>query len=260
MAADLMPFDYEGQTVRTVQIDGEPWFVAADVARVLEYSATAAMTRRLDDEDKGVRPLHTLGGEQEMVVISEAGFYAAVIGSQCAKAKDVKRWLTHTVLPQIRKTGSFNAVPELTEDQIVARALQITTRKVEQLETKVAELEPSAKAWGHMVDATGTYSVADAAKVVANSGASIGRQRLFDQMAEWGWIHRAGLRDREGWRAYQSQIECGRLVEKANRPFLNAKTGEYENAAPTIRITAKGVDEIYRRLTGGKALLVAVRA
>lgn len=101
-------FNFGAMPVRVITDDsGELWFVGSDVATILEYSATSAMNRRLDEDDKGVRELHTPGGAQQMTVISEPGFYTAIIGSQSAKAAPVKRWLTHEVLPSIRRTGGY---------------------------------------------------------------------------------------------------------------------------------------------------------
>jgi len=135
----------------------------------------------------------------------------------------------------------------------VHQALQITARKVEALEARNAELEPRATAWDVHVSANGDYSVSEAAKILARDhDIETGRDRLFDYMAEIGWLYRAGHRAR--WHAYQSQVDNGRLATKAAPPFTNQRTGELELPAPTIRITGKGLDELRRRLTGQRAL------
>ncbi|ORL01791.1 hypothetical protein A6F55_19050 [Prescottella equi] len=133
---------------------------------------------------------------------------------------------------------------ELTEDEIVQQALAITTRKVEALTAKVAELEPAAKSWNHLADAEGNFAVADAAKILSQDPAiSIGRDRLFAFMESIGWVYRqAGKRG--GWRAYQSQVDIGRLYERPARPFLNTRTGDMELPAPTVRVAAKGVAKL----------------
>ena len=122
--SDLSIFRYEGADVRTVVVDGEPWFVASDVASILEYSATSAMTRRLDDDDKGVRVLHTLGGPQAVTIISESGLYAAIFGSQSSRAQEFKRKVTHEILPAIRKHGVY-ATPDAVEAMLSERALKL---------------------------------------------------------------------------------------------------------------------------------------
>ena len=89
--------------------DGEPWFVAQDVAAALDYSVAKDMTRNLDDDEKGGQIVPTLGGDQEMTVINESGLYSAILKSRKPEAKAFKKWVTSEVLPSIRKTGSYTA-------------------------------------------------------------------------------------------------------------------------------------------------------
>lgn len=104
---NIIPFIFDTLPVRAVLRDGEPWFVAADLAAVLDYSETAAMTRHLDDDEKGLSTVQTLGGPQEMTIISESGLYAAILKSRKPEARQFRRWVTGEVLPSIRKTGSY---------------------------------------------------------------------------------------------------------------------------------------------------------
>lgn len=94
--------------VRVIVINDEPWFVAADVAAALDYSAAPQMTRNLDDDEKGMQNVHTLGGQQEMLVINESGLYSAILKSRKPESKKFKKWITSEVLPAIRKTGSYS--------------------------------------------------------------------------------------------------------------------------------------------------------
>ncbi|WP_244160667.1 BRO-N domain-containing protein [Phytopseudomonas punonensis] len=89
-------------------INDQPWFVAADVAASLDYGVPSAMTRHLDDDEKGVSTVHTLGGAQEMLVINESGLYSAILRSRKAEAKRFKKWVTAEVLPAIRKHGRYH--------------------------------------------------------------------------------------------------------------------------------------------------------
>ena len=109
---NIETFDFEEHPVRLVEMDGDPWFVAADVARVLEYEHTPHATRLLDDDEKGVHIVHTLGGDQEMTVINESGLYHLVIVSRKPEAKKFRKWVTSEVLPSIRKTGRYE-MPEV---------------------------------------------------------------------------------------------------------------------------------------------------
>ena len=101
--------------VRTVTIDDEPWFVAADVCRALEIGNSRMATERLDDDEKGVSLIDTPGGQQELTIINEPGLYSLVLGSRKPEAKAFKRWITHEVIPAIRKHGVY-AVDELLND------------------------------------------------------------------------------------------------------------------------------------------------
>lgn len=94
--------------IRTVTIDGEPWFVGKDVAEILGYSNSRdALAKRVDEEDKGVAKCDTLGGTQELTVINESGLYSLILSSKLQTAKKFKHWVTSEVLPSIRKTGAY---------------------------------------------------------------------------------------------------------------------------------------------------------
>ncbi|WP_405120801.1 Bro-N domain-containing protein [Pseudomonas leptonychotis] len=105
--AQIIPFKFDTREVRTLLIDDQPWFVAADVALALEYLTAKDMARNLDDDEKGRQIVPTLGGEQEMLVINESGLYSAILRSRKAEAKRFKKWVTAEVLPAIRKHGSY---------------------------------------------------------------------------------------------------------------------------------------------------------
>lgn len=100
-------FSFQSQAIRTFARDGEPWFVAADVAQALGYRNAPDLTRSLEDYEKGTHNVRTPGGEQEMSVVNESGLYSAVLKSRKAEAKAFKRWVTCEVLPAIRKTGEY---------------------------------------------------------------------------------------------------------------------------------------------------------
>jgi len=127
MNQQLAPFDFEGRQVRIItDAQGEPWFVAADVLSTISLDRKAL--ERLDDDEKGVNSIHTPGGVQEMTTVNEPGLYALVLGSRKAEAKRFKRWVTHEVLPAIRKTGSYAvpavaALPAPTQDRVTSLLL-----------------------------------------------------------------------------------------------------------------------------------------
>ena len=178
---------FGGVHVRHVMIDGEPWFVLADVVEAIGLSRHAsAVVDRLDDGVRQTYPIRDrLGREQRATVVSEPGVYEVVIRSDAPSARDFRRWLTHEVIPSIRRTGTYAVAttPALTEDEIVHQALAITARRVQALEAKVAEDAPKVEAYDALMDADGYYSMESAAKMCG-----IGRNTLYRRLREAGVI------------------------------------------------------------------------
>jgi prophage antirepressor-like protein len=107
-------FTFNHSAVRVIAIDGEPWFVAGDIAETLGYRDAANMIRLLDDDEKGTQIVSTLGGEQEVSIVSESGMYACVLKSRKPEAKPFRKCVTAEVLPAIRKTGRYEHTPYTT--------------------------------------------------------------------------------------------------------------------------------------------------
>jgi len=139
MEKALQVFNYKGNDVRTTTIDGEPWFLAADVCRALEINNPGDAVGRLDEDEKGIALTDTPGGMQKMIHVNEPGLYALTLTSRKPKARDFRRWVTHEVLPQIRKTGSYMQPKSPT-----AALLQAVTILHEQ-EQRLAQVEASQK-------------------------------------------------------------------------------------------------------------------
>lgn len=107
--SELVLFDYDDQPVRTVQINGDPWFVAQDVCTVLGLDNPSKATRGLDDDERGITSVDTPSGVQEMLIISEPGLYSMLVRSRKPEAKRFRRWVTHEVIPTVRRTGQYVA-------------------------------------------------------------------------------------------------------------------------------------------------------
>lgn len=107
--SNIIPFSFEGCSIRLVDLEGSPWFVAADIAAALDYRMASDMTRMLDDDEKATQTVRTVGGDQELTVINESGLYSAILKSRKPEAAKFKKWVTAEVLPSIRKTGSYTA-------------------------------------------------------------------------------------------------------------------------------------------------------
>lgn len=257
---EITPFTFPttGQPVRTLLLDGEPHFVAADVTAILGYRMASDATRWLDEDEKGTHQLRTPGGLQTLSTVSEAGLYSLILRSQVLGAREFKRWVTHDVLPAIRKTGSYSIVEPTRKDlalMVLAaeEALEAAQQRADRAEVQVLELAPAARAWDELAEGHGDYDVAQAA-IILNRDRSIktGRQRLFEFMASVGWIYRKHSR----WTPYQAQVEAGRLLLKP-QSHPHPETDVIIIDAPQVRITIKGLGELHK-LLGGQSQLPAL--
>ncbi len=143
--SELIPFDFETNNIRVVLIDDQPWFVAADVCAVLGIRDTHDATRNLDDDEKGTDTIRTPGGEQAVTVVSEAGLYSLIIRSRKPAAKPFKRWITHEVIPSIRKTGGYLANPDGLDELEVAEKYVAALKAKRELESQLAISGPKAE-------------------------------------------------------------------------------------------------------------------
>ena len=137
---------YKNSPVRIVEKDGEPWFVAKDVCDILALGNPRSSIALLDEDERGVHNMDTPSGKQEMGIISEAGLYSLILRSRKPEAKAFKRWVTHEVLPSIRKTGAYLS-PGMSNEQVkvlVATLEEEMYRRI-QAENRLAKLEAHAE-------------------------------------------------------------------------------------------------------------------
>jgi len=250
---DLNFFDYNGQQVRTIQIDGEPWFVAKDACAVLEIGNSRMAVTRLDDDGVSSTDLiDSLGRHQQASIVNESGIYELVFQSRKPEAKAFKRWITHEVLPQIRRTGTYSTAPALSGAELMAQALIEAHSTMATYQARVKELEPMAQSWEKLAAATGDYSVRDAAQVLCRDGGiQIGQNRLFRHLRE---AVRPWLDSKS--RPYQWAVDQGLVAEKISSFKFHRTNGEEQLAAPQVRITAKGLQRLHREL-GADGMVVA---
>jgi prophage antirepressor-like protein/mRNA-degrading endonuclease toxin of MazEF toxin-antitoxin module len=147
-------FNYQGNQVRTVLKDGEPWFCAKDVCDILKHSNSRVAVDRLDEDEKGVSKVYTPGGIQDMTVVNEAGLYSLVLTSNLPEAKAFKRWITHEVIPQIRKTGSYSVKP-MSELEILKKSVDML---IEQKQ-KLAQVEDKLETVNHRINSLDAVNV-----------------------------------------------------------------------------------------------------
>ncbi|MDD7678136.1 MAG: phage antirepressor [Anaerovibrio sp.] len=179
--------------VRTVVIDDEPWFVAADVCRALDIGNSRQAVTRLDDDEKNTVTLNDgIPGNPEKTVVNEPGLYSLVLGSRKPEAKAFKRWITHEVIPAIRKTGGYH-VPQSPEEQM-AQGLLAAQKLLAEKDKRIEEMRPK-EIFADAVSISKTdILIGDLAKLIKQNGHDIGQKRLFAWLREKGYlIKRKGL-------------------------------------------------------------------
>lgn len=192
---ELIPFAYKGTAVRTLIKDGEPWFVASDVAKILDITNPRSSLALLEEDEKGVHTMDTPGGAQEMGVVSEAGLYSLILRSRKPEARPFKRLVTHEVLPSIRKRGGY-LTPEAAEkaltdpDFIIQLATSLKEERAARqiAEAKTRELEPKARFADAVATSHTSILVGDLAKILKGNGLNIGANRLFALLREDGYL------------------------------------------------------------------------
>ena len=232
-------------SVRTVCIDGEPWLVGKDVAEILGYSEPrSAVSKKVDKEDRGVAKMATPSGKQEMTIINESGFYSLVLSSKLPTAKKFKRWVTAEVLPTIRKTGGYVANEDVFvetylpfADEPIKQLFRIQCRVINQLNDRIRQDEPKVKFADHVSDSTNVIDVNRMAKLCADHGIRIGRNRLFAWMRSRGILMGGNI-------PYQEYIENGYFRVKESVYESNGQTRTYQQTF----VTGKGQQYILSRL------------
>lgn len=198
MSTEIQRFDFKGASLRTLTDEaGEPWFVAKDVCDILGHSNVSMALDRLDDDE---RSKFNLGRQGETNIVNEAGLYSLVLGSRKPEAHEFKRWVTHEVLPQIRKTGGYIPTTDADDDMtILAKAVMIGQRTMEEQKRRIAaqeshikELEPKARFADAVAASDGTCLIGELAKMLRQNGLDIGQNRLFEILRQDGYLGKTG--------------------------------------------------------------------
>lgn len=191
---EVQVFDNEEfGTIRAVRgEDGEPMFVAKDVCRALGIGNSRQALQRLDNDEKGVSSIDTPGGEQQMQTVSEAGLYVLVLGSKKPEAKAFKRWVTHEVLPALRRDGGYMVERHESPEETMARAVLLAQTTIDRQKARIAELEPKALFADAVAASDGTCLVGELAKMLRQNGVEVGQNRLFAMLREDGYLGNVG--------------------------------------------------------------------
>ena len=253
MNSEIQTFDFNNAPLRTLTDEaGDPWFVAKDVCNILEISNNRDAISQLDNDEKNTVVISDgIPGNPNKTIISEPGLYKLIMRSRKPEAKDFQRWVTHEVLPSIRKHGIY--ATESTIDQILANpdfgirlltSLKEERAKRIEAETQVKELEPKAKALDDFTNVPETLLVREAAKLLSNAGTPIGEKELREWLSQHDWAYRhAGT-----WWAASDRVKAGHLVMVESRSHGQHKDGSLFAFPPTVKITRKGLTLLHQRL------------
>lgn len=229
--------DQFGQ-LRAIQDEsGEPWFVAMDVCAALGI-ATNHVKDGLDSDEVTNLPITEIGpkhGGKYPLIVSEPGFYKLVLKSRKSEAKAFQRWVTHEVLPSIRKKGGYiAAAPDETPEQIMARAVLLAQDTIARQKAQIEELKPKALFADAVAASDGTCLIGSFAKILQQNGINIGQNRLFAWMRENGYLGKSGSNHNIPTQRY---VEMG-LFRTKETPIVHADGRVTINF--TTRLTGKG--------------------
>ena len=182
--------------VRVLEKDGQPWFVAKDVCDALKHSNSRVALSRLDDDEKGVSKVYTPGGHQEVSTVNEYGLYSLVLTSNLPKAKQFKRWITHEVIPSIRKHGMYAKDELLDNPDLLLDVIQKYKAEREEkklLQAKIEQDKPKILFAEALEIAKSSILVGELAKLLARNGIEdMGQNRLFKWLRANGYLHKTG--------------------------------------------------------------------
>lgn len=234
---EVVPFRFEDNPVRVVHRDGAPWFVLADVCRILDLSNPSKAAASLDDDER-----HTLtNGEgiaapqvQQVTVISESGLWSLILRSRKAEAKRFKKWVTAKVLPAIRQTGQYGSPApaiDLSDPIVLQRLVHDLSGMAMDAGERIAQLEPKADALDRLTEARGSLCITDAAKALG-----VQPRRLFAWLEANRWIYR---RSEAGhFVAFGPKLEAGLLEHKGTTIAVRGRPDKW---VEQVLVTPKGL-------------------
>jgi prophage antirepressor-like protein len=209
---ELKTWTFSGSEVRTVEVNGEPWWVLKDVCTVLEMDANRAgeVVKRLEqDEYDSIGLTDSLGREQKTYIVNESGLYSVILRSDKPKAKPFRKWVTSEVLPAIRKTGSYSVMDSYQIDDPIERAKRWIAEQEERAQLaltvsvqnqQIAELQPKASYYDVVLNCKDLMSIGKIAKDFGKSAVWLNK-----------WLHEKGVQYKQGdiWLLYQKYAEMG---------------------------------------------------
>lgn len=253
MNTEIKTFNFNDTPVRALTDEnGDPWFSGQDVCDILGTGTNHLREYLDEDEITNIRTTDIgQNGGKAPVFINEPGLYKLIMRSRKPEAKTFQRWVTHEVLPTIRKHGAY--ATEATIDRILSdpdfgiRLLtnlkEERTKRIE-AENQIKELESKAQALDAFTNVEDKLLIRDAAKVLSNAGTPISEKQLREWMADNGWIYKTNC----SWHATARHCMAGHLVMVMSQDHVTKADGTKFAYPPTVRITRKGLALLHKRL------------
>lgn len=240
--------------VRTLNIENEPWFVATDVCKALDIANASMAISRLDDDEKNTISLtEGIPGNPSKAIVNEPGLYTLVLGSRKPEAKAFKRWITHDVIPSIRKNGGYIAGQEtLSPEELMAKALLVAQKTIEEKDKLISCAAEQAKlnaplvlfAKGVTVSKT-SILIFDFAKILRQNGADMGGKRFFAWLRENGYLVKRKGSDYN--MPTQRSMELGLFEIKET---VITHSDGHTTISRTPKITGKGQVYFFNKILG----------
>lgn len=239
--------------VRTLNIENEPWFVAADVCKALEIGNPTDAMRRLDADERTLVSIEGASNGLSVNAVNEPGLYTLVLGSRKPEAKAFKRWITHDVIPSIRKTGGYIAGQEtLSPEELMAKALLVAQKTIEEKDKQLTRATEQAKldaplvhfAKGVTVSKT-SILIFDFAKILRQNGADMGGKRFFAWLRENGYLVKRKGSDYN--MPTQRSMELGLFEIKET---VITHSDGHTTISRTPKITGKGQVYFFNKILG----------
>jgi len=240
---ELQVFSYEGNEIRTVRKGEETWWVLKDVCEILDLTTTARVAERLDDDEVSqTHIIDSIGRKQETTIVSESGLYNVILRSDKPEAKKFKRWVTHEVLPTIRRHGAYVTparLEELMNDPDawikVLTALKDERAAKERLQLQAAEDKPKVIFADAVSVSEGTILIGELAKILKGNGIEIGQNRLFERLRQDGYLIKRKGTDYNA--PTQRAMELG--LFKVKETAITHSDG-HVTISKTTKVTGKG--------------------
>lgn len=241
--------------VRAITKDGEIWFVASDIAKVLEYRDANALTKSLDDDEKDTQTLSTLGGNQVMLLINESGLYNSVLSitrrnkNRYERARCFKKWITGVVIPTLRKDGMYidgeenvDMNDELKQTEFILKAMEMLNNKVERLQKENEIMKPKADGWDRFLDSNGTYNFTEVSKLISTKANDEGLDIKISNVKLTDLLRNKGILSKTKSKGGYKNLPNKDYEDYFNVTSVDTKSGF--NKSQT-KVNAKGVSYIY---------------